>query len=115
MTWDSCLEMALRRTKRTAAREGTTIFVCGKLPDGFFGKLRLMELVKLQLIASKIGSVRKQGYIIKPGPIQSLTVFFDVPKGDDIQMVYNGTSSALNDAAGCPRFSYQPQIRQVGC
>jgi hypothetical protein len=53
------------------------------------------------LIASKIGKVQKRGYI-KAGPVQSLTDF--LPKGDDIRMVYNGTSLGLNNALWCPSF-----------
>ena len=37
--------------------------------------------------------------------MQSLTDFFSVPKGDDdIRMVYNGTSSGLNDVLWVPSF-----------
>jgi hypothetical protein len=98
-------------TQRTAARDGMTIFVRGDLP-GFMSRSRPVDQLKLTLIASKIGLVRKRGYI-KPGPIQSLTDFFDVPKGEDIRMVYNGTSSGLNDALWAPSF-FLPTASSAG-
>ena len=49
------------------------------------------------LVVEKVGKVRARGYIA-PGVVKSLTHFFYMPKGDsDIRMVYNGTSSGLND------------------
>jgi hypothetical protein len=48
-----------------------------------------------------VGGVRRPGYI-NPCNIQSLTDCFDVPKGENIRMVYNGTSSGLNDALWAP-------------
>jgi hypothetical protein len=71
-----------------------------------------MEQTKLKLIAPKIGKVRKRGYI-KAGPIQSLIDFFDVPKGEDIRMVYNGTSSGLNDPLWAPSF-FLPSADSAG-
>ncbi len=57
-----------------------------------------------QKAISKIAQVRKRKYI-SPGFVQSLTDFFSVPKGDDdIRMVYNGTSSGLNDVLWVPSF-----------
>ncbi len=39
------------------------------------------------------------------GLVQSLTSFFDVPKGtDDIRMVYNGTVNGFNESIEVPRF-----------
>jgi hypothetical protein len=57
-----------------------------------------------QKVIGKISQVRKRKYVL-PGNVQSLTDFFSVPKGDsDIRMVYNGTSSGLNDALWVPSF-----------
>jgi hypothetical protein len=51
-----------------------------------------------------LAKVRKRKYIA-PGYVWSLTNFFSVPKGDqDICMVYNGTSSGLNDSLWVPSF-----------
>lgn len=97
--------------QRRDARDGMEIFVRGELP-GFFRKPRPMEFAKLRLIASKIGTVRRRTYI-RAGPIRSLIDFFDVPKGDDIRMVYNGTSSGLNDALWAPSF-FLPSAESAG-
>jgi hypothetical protein len=97
--------------QRTAAGDGMSIFVRGALP-GFMNKSRPVDQMKLTLLASKIGIVRKRGHI-KAGPIKSLADFFDVPKGDDIRMVHNGTSSGLNDALWAPSF-YLPTADAAG-
>lgn len=54
-------------------------------------------------IISKIETVLKRGYI-QPGQVSSLIDFFAVPKGDDIRLVYNGTSCGLNEATWAPHF-----------
>jgi hypothetical protein len=55
-------------------------------------------------VVEKISTVRKRKYI-DAGDVASLTDFFSVPKGDrDIHMVYNGTSSGLNDVLWVPSF-----------
>ena len=57
-----------------------------------------------RLAVQKLNKVRERRYIA-PGKVTSLTDFFYVPKGDDdIRMVYNGTSSGLNDALWVPSF-----------
>ena len=48
-------------------------------------------------IREKVVEVRKRGYI-ETGEVQSLTHMFEVAKGISIRMVYDGTSSGLNDA-----------------
>lgn len=56
-------------------------------------------------VVEKISNVRSKGYIQK-GYVKSLTSFFAVPKSDDdIRMVYNGTSSGLNDAVWASWFA----------
>jgi len=43
---------------------------------------------------------------IDSGQVDSVTSFFSVPKEEeDIRMVYNATSSGLNDAVWCPWFA----------
>ena len=55
-------------------------------------------------VVAKLEKVRKRKYIA-PGKVSSLTDFFSVPKGaDDIRLVYNGTSSGLNDILWVPGF-----------
>jgi hypothetical protein len=51
--------------------------------------------------------------LLRCGAIQSRKDFFDMPKGDDIQMVYNGTSSGLNDTGFAPSF-YLPPMETAG-
>lgn len=67
-------------------------------------------------ILKKINKVRERGYM-KPGYVKSLISFFSVPKGeDDIRVVYNGTSSGLNDACWVPRFvlpTVETHLRQT--
>ena len=85
-----------------AARDGMNIFVRGTLPTN----KRAMQsppTKKLEKIARKVGKVRKSKYI-KGGWVSNLTDFFDVPKGEDIRIVYNGTRSGLNDALWAPSF-----------
>ena len=55
-------------------------------------------------IREKVIEVRKRGYI-ETGEVQSLTHMFKVAKGISIRMVYDGTSSVLNDALWAPHFS----------
>ena len=87
------------------ARDGTKIFVQGKLPQ--CNKKQKVPKIKktLELVQSKLLDVRRKGYISK-GPVRSVTSFFDVPKGDDdIRLVYNATESGLNEAVWAPWFS----------
>ena len=60
-------------------------------------------MVKQQVI-DKLEKVRQRRYIA-PGFVTSLTFFFPVQKGmSDIQMVYDGTISSLNECMWVPRF-----------
>jgi hypothetical protein len=53
---------------------------------------------------AKLDKVLERGYI-SPGFVASLTSYFAVPKGEnDIQLVYDGTDSGLNDALWSPSF-----------
>lgn len=52
----------------------------------------------------KLNSIRDRGYV-ESGVVESLTNFFNVPKGeDDIRMVYDGTASGLNASLWAPWF-----------
>ena len=51
----------------------------------------------------KISKVRNKRYV-QPGPVASLIRYFPVPKGEDIQMVYNGTDSGFNEMVWIPSF-----------
>ena len=54
--------------------------------------------------ASKLNKARKRGYI-STGEVKRLTPYLSVPKRGDIRMVYNGTSSGLNDSLWGPHFA----------
>jgi hypothetical protein len=87
------------------ARDGVKIWIQGDLPN-FKERQQLPKekdtFVKVQ---KKVNKVRERGYITK-GPVESVTSFFSVPKGEaDIRMVYNGTSCGLNDAVFAPWFA----------
>jgi hypothetical protein len=72
------------------ARDGTNIFVQGKLPQCNM-KQKVPKIKRtLELVQSKLLDVS----------------FFDVPKGDDdIRLVYNATKSGLNEVVWAPWFS----------
>jgi hypothetical protein len=56
------------------------------------------------LMQDKLGKVRERRYVTKGG-VHSMNSFFAVPKGtEDVQMVYDGTKSGLNNAIWVPRF-----------
>jgi hypothetical protein len=59
---------------------------------------------KALAVGKKINKVFQRGYILEGSTID----FFDVEKGDDIRVVYNGTSWGLNDALFAPGF-YLPK------
>ncbi len=65
-------------------------------------------------MGEKLGKVRERGYVTSGG-VHSPTSFFAVPKGtDDVQMVYDGTKSGLNDAIWVPRFPL-PTVNTMLC
>ena len=90
------------------ARDSIPIFVKGTLPV-YCKPHRFVTPEKAALVAPKLDNVRQRGYIRK-GVVESLTDWFEVPKVivDDvvmeIRMVYNGTSSGLNEALWAPNF-----------
>ena len=90
-------------TQLVAARDGMVIFVEGELPTKM-RRARRPTPEKAAQLGPKIDTVRVRTYIL-PGEVSNVTDFFDVPKGDkDIRVVYNGTSSGLNDALWAPSF-----------
>jgi hypothetical protein len=48
-------------------------------------------------------AVINRGYLVH-GRVESLIQFFEVPKADDIRLVYNGRSCGLNKATWAPNF-----------
>jgi hypothetical protein len=56
-------------------------------------------------VRSKFDKFRARGYVTK-GPVQGLTSYFTVPKGDgNVRVVFDGTNSGLNDIIWTPSFS----------
>ena len=67
-------------------------------------RVRPIPPEKASQLGPQVDKVRLRNYI-SPGEVLNLTDFFDVPKGDkDIRIVYNGTSSGLNEALWAPGF-----------
>jgi hypothetical protein len=58
---------------------------------------------KKRLIGAKLKTIVDRGYLV-PGSVHSLIQFFDVPKADDIRLVYNGRSCGLNQCTWAPNF-----------
>jgi hypothetical protein len=62
---------------------------------------------KRKMILDKITKVLQRGYVVIPSAlnyIKSLIDYFEVPKDDDIRLVYNGTSCGLNEVLYAPNF-----------
>ena len=60
---------------------------------------------KRKMILDKITKVLQRGYVVIPSAlnyIKSLIDYFEVPKDDDIRLVYNGTSCGLNEVLYAP-------------
>jgi hypothetical protein len=84
------------------AKEGMKPFVTSSLPKSH-KKARRPPPEKFDLVASKLKTIVERGYV-QPGYVRSLTDYFDVPKGEDIRLVYNGSSCGLNAAVWAPNF-----------
>jgi hypothetical protein len=81
-----------------------------KLPN-FKRQSRIPLVHKRKLIADKLRTIIDRGYLV-PGHVQSLIHYFDVPKADDIRLVYNGRSCGLNQATWAPNF-WLPSARSA--
>ena len=85
------------------ARDGMRMFVKGKLPTNTKPQ-RAPKPEDIEKMVKKLDKVLSRGYI-SPGLVVSLTSYFAVPKGGlDIRLVYDGTSSGLNEALWAPSF-----------
>jgi hypothetical protein len=92
------------REYRTTIRDGLEIWFSGERPRWRRPQRQETDEKTRQKVIQKIAKVRKRKYI-STGYVWSLTDFFSVVKGeDDIRMVYNGTSSGLNDVLWVPSF-----------
>jgi hypothetical protein len=95
-------------TSMTNARDGTRVFVSGKLPR-FRRAQQKPKSGDLALVAAKLWNVRMKHYI-REGAAISLTHYFYVYKDFvseqkfDIRMIYDGTGCGLNAAVWAPSF-----------
>jgi hypothetical protein len=90
--------------QRTSAHDGMPIWIRSRLPQ-YQCPACSPDPLKKHLIQEKLGKDR--GYVVTPETqdfIRSLMDFFEVNKGTDICLVYNGTSCGLNDALWAPNF-----------
>ena len=100
---------------RRFARDGMDVYITAKLPQ-HQRPARPPTSEKRPLILQKILKVLKRGYVVIPRSmnyIKSLIDYFDVPKDDDIRMVYNGTSCGLNEVLFAPNF-WLPTPKSAG-
>ena len=94
------------------ARDGMEIYVSGNLPSSQAKPARCASLPHLKLMASKVESMLKRGYL-EEGFVRSNVHYFSVPKGeDDIRVVFDGTSSGLNNSLWAPNF-YLPSSQSA--
>jgi hypothetical protein len=92
--------------QRTAARDGTHIFIQSRLPR-YQRSARVPGPLVKHLILEKLKKILHRGYVIAPDArdfIRSLIDSFEVAKDSDTRLVYNGTSCGLNDALWTPNF-----------
>ena len=87
------------------ARDGAQVlFDKRKLPSNKQGQRRPKEPRHIPMIKEKLESFLKKHYL-DPVKVLSLISFFRVDKGEtDIRMVFNGTTSGINDATHAPWF-----------
>ena len=103
--------------QRQSARNGMTAWIQGRLPTSSRPAPRPNK-EKFDLILPKLKTILDKGYVrleidqcllalIDEDPksfVESLTDYFEVPKGSDIRLVYNGTSCGLNVVVWAPNF-----------
>jgi hypothetical protein len=87
-------------TQRKAARDGMEIFIQACLPSKTT-KGRATQQDKVSAMGKQLCKLVHCGYVLG-GAVNSTIDFFYMGKGDDIHIVYNGTSCGLNDALFAP-------------
>ena len=98
------------RNQRRAARDGMEIFVSGKLPSSHTKPARFSSPTQMHLVASKVDGMLQRRYL-EEGFVRSNVNYFTVPKGEeDVRVVFDGTSSGLNEALWAPNF-FLPSAR----
>ena len=89
--------------QRKAARDGMAPWILGELPN-FKRRSKAPPPKDRSMMWSKFEKFLHRRYVRLKRTILSFTEYFHVPKGDDIRMVFNGTSCSLNRAAWAPNF-----------
>jgi hypothetical protein len=102
--WDAGSALIFWRwgENKELARDGLVPYIVGALPTQK-RKSHPAKNLDMQMVANKLDSIITRKYIA-PGFVANLTDFFAVPKGDDIRLVYNGTSCGLNESIWAPNF-----------
>jgi hypothetical protein len=90
------------RLHNRVARDGMEPYICDTLPKHTSASRR-PNSQKVPLYIPKIKSIIDRGYV-SSGTVHSLADYFDVPKADDIRLVYNGSSCGLNATLWAPNF-----------
>ena len=86
------------------ARDGIPISVSAPLPKQRRQKASRFDPVQKAMVAGKIAAMMKRDYL-ETGHVSNTVHFFAVPKGDsDIRVVFDGTSSGLNETLWAPNF-----------
>ena len=92
------------REQVKAARDGIKIFVASALPQQRRQKAARVDPLQRTLVASKLDVMVRRDYL-ESGYVANTVHFFAVPKGDsDIRVVFDGTSSGLNETLWAPKF-----------
>ena len=120
--WDAGSSLVFWRwnglDQQTDAWFGTPIHVSGALPS-YHRKQRPPSDDLLTQVGGKLSTVLSRGNFDVDAPIESMSDYFAVPKGEcDIRMVYNGTSCGLNASLWAPNFwlqSSESALRFLTC
>jgi hypothetical protein len=99
------------REQIRSARDGMEIFVQSSLPRGRNkAKRSRLDPGQQAMVVSKLEGMLHRTYL-EPGFVSNALHYFAVPKGDsDIRVVFDGTSSGLNETLWAPNF-YLPTAR----
>jgi hypothetical protein len=92
--------------QRLAARDGMPAHIQGTLPK-YFLRAKQPSPESYGLLVTKLKKMLERGYVsstLDEKTIESLVDYFFVPKADDIQPIYNGTSCGLNASVWAPNF-----------
>lgn len=100
------------REQIQAARDGIKIFVASALPNQKRQKAVRLAPNQQALVVAKLDLMVKRDYL-ETGHVTNTVHFFAVPKGDsDIRVVFDGTSSGLNETLWAPNF-FLPSARSA--